>query len=284
MQSLTAYPIPHMKAQRHCRNIPSDYLLVQRPIKSPNLPSWGRDYLEISGKKLACKQPWKGRDAHKMANPSKEHNWKQPRDHCANRMVLRFDTVPKAPASPECAPHQYRQILFVFIHIPSWVWKLINSQLKNTWSPSYSWKMVRFGNPCTHSQVNYQLEESITPSTRHQIANLVTLLSRIQFIPSTPHCTPGLTTSSGLQPWILTRSHPHKMLENMCRLLLPRSYFNILLCGPAAKAKFVILNCLHFALHMIMSWISLSNGHVTAPFSNGFKTKHHDYVHFSIVK
>lgn len=117
---------------------------------------------------------------------------------------------------------------------------------KNTWSPSYSWKMVRSGNPCTHSQVNYQLEKSIAPSTRRQVANLVTLLSRNpQFISSTPHCTPGLPT--------LVARNPNKTLQSMCRLLLPRSYFNILLCGPVAKAKFILLNWLHFALDMIMS-------------------------------
>lgn len=120
------------------------------------------------------------------------------------------------------------------------------STKKNTWSPSCSWKMVRSGNPCTHSQVSYQLDESIAPSTRHQIAHLVTLLSRIpQFISSTPHCTPGLPT--------LVARNPNKTLQSMCRLLLPRSYFSILLCGRLAKAKSILLNWLHFTLDMVMS-------------------------------
>lgn len=132
-----------MKAHTHRRNISSDYSLVQRPIKSPNLPSGGRDYLEISGKKkLACKQPWKGRDAHRTAHPSKD-NWEQPRDRCANRTVLRFDTVPKAPASPECAPDQYRQMLFVFTHISFLLeyesWKILNWKIRGVPATPGKW-------------------------------------------------------------------------------------------------------------------------------------------------
>lgn len=169
-------------------------------------------------------------------------------------------------------------VCFHLHFLSSWVWKLVSSQLKkNTWSPSYSWKMVRSGNPCTHSQVSYQLDESITPSTRHQIAHLVTLLSRIpQFISSTPHCTPGLPT--------LVAHNPNKTLQSMWRLLLPRSYFSILLCGPLAKAKSILLNWLYFTLDMVMSWMSVSNGHVTTPFSNGFKTSHHGHVKCSTMK
>lgn len=179
-----------MKAQTHRRNIPSDYSLVQRPIKNPNLPSGGRDYLEISGEKeinlqTALERLRYTQDSQPFKGQLKAATWPL--------WVLGCDTVPKAPASHQLCPPPIpaNAVCFHLHFLSSWVWKLINSQLKNTRSPSYSWKMVRTGNPRAHSQVNYQLEESNALSTRHQIANLVTLLSRTpQFIPSTPHLLP----------------------------------------------------------------------------------------------
>lgn len=151
-----------MKAQTHRRNIPSDYSLVQRPIKSPNLTSGGRDYLEISGEKeinlqtalerLRCTQ-----DSQPFKGQLKAATWPL--------WVLGCDTVPKAPASHQLCPPPIpsNAVCFHLHFLSSWVWKLINSHLKNTRSPSYSWKMVRSGNPRAHSQVNYQLEESNAP-------------------------------------------------------------------------------------------------------------------------
>lgn len=118
-----------MKAQTHRRNIPSDYSLVQRPIKSPNLPSGGRDYLEISGEKeinlqtalerLRCTQ-----DSQPFKGQLKAATWPL--------WVLGCDTVPKAPASPQLCPPpiQSNAVCFHLHFLSSWVWKLINSQWK----------------------------------------------------------------------------------------------------------------------------------------------------------
>lgn len=93
MWSLTVFSSLNTKAQTHRGNIPNDYWLAQRLIKSPQSPiQWKRLLRNLRKKGINLRTPWKGTNVHSIAKPSKDR-WKQACDHCANRTVHRFDKV-----------------------------------------------------------------------------------------------------------------------------------------------------------------------------------------------